>query len=237
MKYLVLLILPCFTIVSYAQDLKSDENGLGITTEYIDGKLWAYKHNDDLIVGLTCYEYKDDYGKYYQIQIYVHNLSEQSITFNPEDISASLINNKGNNIALQVYSNEEFQQKIQRTQGWAMALYGFAAGVSAGSAAYSTSYSTTISPYGNFYTITNHYNPGAAYQANLTASLQIANLGKIMMDEKITKEQGYLKKNTIHPYFGIRGYMNIKRKKGSKLMVNIPIGNNIYSFEWDVTKK
>ena len=50
-------------------------------------------------------------------------------------------------------------------------------------------------------------------------------------------EQGYLKKNTIHPNEGIVGYMNIKRKKGNILTINIPINGNVYSFELDVNKK
>lgn len=58
-----------------------------------------------------------------------------------------------------------------------------------------------------------------------------------MTDERVTKEQGYLKKNTIHPNEGIVGYMNIKRKKGNILTINIPINGNVYSFELDVNKK
>lgn len=237
MRYLAAFILSCLTFMGHAQKIVLDVNDSSITTEYNDGKLWAYRYSDNFIVGTTCYIHKDDYGKYYQIQIYIRNLSTQSVTFNPEDISASLISKNGNCQALQVYTNDEFQKKIKRTQGWAMALYGFAAGVNAGTSAYTTSYSTTISPNGNFYTTTSHYNPGTSYQANLAANIQIANMGKIMTDERITKEQGYLKITTIHPNYGIHGYMNIKSKKGSKLMVNIPVEGNIYTFEWDVNRK
>ena len=114
----------------------------------------------------------------------------------------------------------------------------FSAGLNAGSAGYSTSYSTTYSPNGYAYTtMTTHYNPNAAYQANLVANAQIATYGKLMADERVTKEQGYLKKNTIHPNEGIVGYMNIKRKKGNILTINIPINGNVYSFELDVNKK
>jgi hypothetical protein len=35
----------------------------------------------------------------------------------------------------------------------------------------------------------------------------------------------------------IIGYMNIKRKKGKILIVNIPIGDYIYTFKWDVNRK
>ena len=119
-----------------------------------------------------------------------------------------------------------------------MALYGFSAGLNASNARYSTSYSTTYSPNGYAYrTRTTHYNPNAAYQANLAANAQIITLGKVMADERVAKEQGYLKKSTIYPNESIVGYMNIKRKKGRILMINVPINGNMCSFEWDVDKK
>ena len=54
---------------------------------------------------------------------------------------------------------------------------------------------------------------------------------------KKVKEQGYLKKTTIHPGESIVGYMNIKRKKGGLLTVEIPVGKDAYLFDWDVSKK
>lgn len=238
MRYVLVLILSCFSIIGYAQNFVISDNDSTITTEYNDGKLWAYRYLNGYVVGLTCYEAKDDYGKYYQMQIYISNQNSQSVTFDPNEVNAHLINKKGDTISLEVYTNEEFQKKVKRTQNWAMALYGFSAGLNAGSAGYSTSYSTTYSPNGYAYTtMTTHYNPNAAYQANLVANAQIATYGKMMADERVTKEQGYLKKNTIHPNEGIVGYMNIKRKKGHFLTINIPINGCMYSFELDVNKK
>ena len=34
-----------------------------ILTEYNDGKFWAYLNKNDFVVGLSCFEEKDDYGK------------------------------------------------------------------------------------------------------------------------------------------------------------------------------
>ncbi len=59
----------------------------------------------------------------------------------------------------------------------------------------------------------------------------------MMADERVIKEQGYLKKTTIHPGERIAGYMNIKRKKGNDLIVNILLNGCVYSFEWNVNKK
>ncbi len=237
MKYALALILSCITLISYAQDLVTSENDPTVTTEYHDGKLWAYRHINDCIVGLTCYEYKD-YGKHYQIRIQINNLSFQNVTFDPDEVTASLIDKNGDSIILEVYTNDEFQKKVNRSQSWAMALYGFSAGFNAGSAGYSTSYSTTNSSNGYAYTtVTTTYNPNAAYQANIAANAQIFALGKTMAEERAMKEQGYLKKTTIHPNEGIVGYMNIKRKKGDNLIVNIPLNGCVYSFEWNVNKK
>ena len=58
-----------------------------------------------------------------------------------------------------------------------------------------------------------------------------------MMDnDREIKRQGYLKKTTVHPNEGIIGYMNIKRKKGKILTINISINGYVYSFDWDVSK-
>ncbi len=57
----------------------------------------------------------------------------------------------------------------------------------------------------------------------------------MMANERVIKEQGYLKKTTIHPGERIAGY--IKRKKGNDLIVNIPLNGCVYSFEWNVNKK
>lgn len=124
MRYVLVLILSCFSIIGYAQNFVISDNDSTITTEYIDGKLWAYRYLNGYVVGLTCYEAKDDYGKYYQMQIYISNQNSQSVTFDPNEVNAHLINKKGDTISLEVYTNEEFQKKVKRTQNWAMALYG-----------------------------------------------------------------------------------------------------------------
>ncbi len=237
MKYVFAILLSCITLMSYAQDFVLSDDDPTITIEYHDGKLWAYRYINNCIVGLTCYEYKD-YGNHYQVQIQINNLSSQNVTFDPDKVNAALIDQNGESIFLQVYTNEEFQKKVKRTQNWTMALYSFSAGLNAGSAGYSTSYSTTYSPNGYAYTtMTTHYDPNAAYQANIAANAQISALGKTMAEERTIKEQGYLKKTTIHPNEGIVGYMNIKRKKGNNLFINIPLNGCVYSFEWNVNKK
>lgn len=234
--YTTLLI--AFSMICKAQSFISLEDDTTVVTEYHDGKQWAYRDADNFVVGLSCNDAKDDYGKYYQISIFINNHGESPVTFNPEEVAAKLFEKNGDTLQLKVYTNETFQKKIKRSQAWAMALYGFSAGLNAGMAGHSTSYSTSYSPNGYAYTtVTYHYDANAAYQANMAASYQMQTLGKMMENDRIVKEQGYLKKTTVHPDESIVGYMNIKRKRGHILTVDIPMNGYVYSFDWDVAKK
>lgn len=222
--------------VSKAQTFIYPQND-SILTEYNDGKFWAYLDKHDFVVGLTCFENKDDYGKYYQINIFIKNLSDSPITFQPDSVYSDLLTKKNDTIRLEVYTNEEYQKKIKRSQAWAMALYGFSAGLNAGTAGYSTSYSTSYSNGYAYTTVTQHYDANAAYHANMASTNQILTLGQMMENDRLVREQGYLKTTTIYPEEAIVGYMNIKRKKGKILTINIPVGSYIYTFNWDVSKK
>lgn len=214
------------------------ENDTTVFVEYKDGKQWVYRNIDGITVGMTNEEFKDDYGKYYKISFFISNNQDSTLTFNPEEVFADLLSNKGDTISLEVYTNEKFQKKIKKTQTWAMVLYGFSAGLNAASAGYTTTYSTSYLPNGYAYTsINNSYNANAAYQANMAASMHLQTLGDRMKNDRAVREQGYLKLNSIHPGDAIIGYMNIKHKKGKQLLVSINIGARTFSYLWDVEKK
>ena len=134
---------------------------------------------------------------------------------------------------LDVYTYDAYMNKVKKSQAWAMALYGFSAGLNAGTAGYQTTYTTSYGagtmPYTQVRTTYNH-------AAAVAATNHIISLGKLMSDDCNTKSKGYLKKTTIYPNEGIVGYMNIKRKKGNAMKVWIPIEKNRFSFDWDVSK-
>ncbi len=197
-----------------------------LETEWIDGELWAYRSDDNFVVGMSAFPANDDYGKYYQIKIAIMNLSNNSVVFNPSDVTALLA--AGRDVTeLNVYTNDEYQKMITRKQRWAMALNGFAEGLSAGSAGYSTTYV-------NGYAYTT-YNYGAAAAANMAASDRIYYKSKLLEYEKNMKQVGYLKMNTIHPAQGISGYMNIERDGDTGiLVVDIPVDGKTYQFQWNV---
>ena len=237
MKKLCLILALLHTTLCQAQTFIFPGND-SIFTEYNDGRLWAYRETDGCVVGLTCFEELDDYGRFYQIHVFVKNTSNESFILWPDSISADMKTKRENIQTLPVYTHEEFQKKMQRTQTLAMALYGISAGINAGMAGHSTSYSTTYSPYGYPYTtITHHYDANAAYQANLASTSQMLTLGKMMENDRKIRKEGYLKTTTVYPDEAIVGHMNIQYKKGRTLTVHIPVNGRTYSFSWDVSKK
>ena len=236
-RKLLSLYLLCFAFTANAQLFMADENDSTVITEYYDGLVWAYQQIDDFVVGMTNYVDKDNYGKNYRIQIFIKNLGDSSVTFDPSLVTSTLFDKKGNMEELKVYTFDGYMKKVKRQQAWAMALTGFSAGLNAGMAGYQTTYTTSYN-YGRPYTqVHTTYNYGVASAAKMAAQTQLMILGSIMSSDKKTISQGYLKMTTIHPDDGIIGYMNIKYKKGQQMTVNIPINGNVYSFDWDVEKK
>ena len=226
------------SISASAQEFLVVENETTVLTEYNDGMLWAYRQIGDFVVGMTNYVEKDGYGKNYQIHIFIKNLSKKSVLFDPSLVTSTLTDKFGEREEMKVYTYERYMKKVKNRQAWAMALTSFSAGINAGMAGYQTTYTTTYGanrmPYTQVHTT---YNYTAASAANMAATTQMMTLSKMMSDDKKTISQGYLKLTTVHPDEGIIGYMNIKYKKGVHMIVNIPIEDQVHSFEWDVSKK
>lgn len=233
MKYAFFTFCVILSTVCNAQTFISPKNDT-VLTEYNGGKLWAYQNRNNLVVGLTCFEAIDNYGKYYQLNVFVKDIGDNSVTINPDSVYSTLLTKRNDTLHLEVYTSEEYQKKIRRLQMWTMALVGFSAGLNARNAGYSTFYSTSYSPTGLPYTI---IMPMRQYNANAVATNQIITLGQMMENDCVISEQGYLKTTTVHPGEAIVGYMNIKRKKGEILSVNIPVNSCVYTFDWDVSKK
>lgn len=229
--------------------------------EYKDGEAWPYYNKNGIMIGMTNNEVRD-YGKYFQIPIIIANNSMYPIEFEPNNITASLIDKKGNERILKVYSATEYMKKVRRSQNWAMALNGLAEGLAAANAGYSSSttnssysgysssygsasaygsggyaygnYSGNSSYYGRSSSTTTSYNGAAAYQAQVIASNRIAAYDNALLSERAAKNEGYLKRTTIYPGETISGYINIERKKGVSMTINVDINGAIYTFPWNI---
>lgn len=233
-----------------------------IKKEYIEGYNWLYYNANGITLGMTNIEIKD-YGKYFQIPIIVTNSTLFPFDFDPNLITSTLIDKKGRQVDLEVLSSEEYLSKVQRGQNWAMFWKGLGEGMAASGAGYSNSttnthYNGSSNTYGNAYAYSNggyaygnysgnttyhgsststttSYNGLAAYQAQVIASNRMADYEKSLLSERQAKNEGYLKKTTIHPGQSISGYINIKRVKGVSMNIIIDINGAKYNFPWNIS--
>ena len=235
----IFITLFCFlSVVAKAQSFIHPETDSTVVTEYHDGLLWAFREIDGLVVGMSNSIYKDDYGKNYQIQIYIYNGGDHSVVFDPALITSKIKTRKGRINKLEVYTYDAYIKKIKQQQAIIMALLGLSAGISAGMAGYQTTYTTTYGPgYIPYTQVHTTYNYAAASAANIAATTQIMTLGKLMENDTRTYSQGYWKITTIYPREAMTGYINIDYSKGETMAVNIPFGEKNFPFLWIVSKK
>ena len=238
MRKMLLFTLLSISLMAVGQTLKYDSNDTTIVMEYYDGQQWAYRKINGVVVGLTNYESRDKYGKYYQIGIYIKNENNRSVVFYPERISSVLKTKKGEEKPLLVYSYKAYMRKIEKSQDWDMTLNSIAMGINAGMAGHKTAYVSGWSPNTGVYSGTvRYYDYGAAAFAGIYGSMYLNNLERKQYKDRRLRSKGYLKTTTIHPGEEILGYINIKRKKGKETKIIVPINNNIFVYDWLLQKK
>ena len=232
--------------------------------EYVKGESWAYYNKNGILVGVTNNEVRD-YGKYFQIEVIIDNQSMYPIEFDPEQITASLIDKKGEQWDLRVFTAEEYMRKVRRNQNWSMIFKGLNEGMAVARAGYSSSttnssysdhsssygdvsvydregsvydidYSDRTSSYGHSVSSTVTYDEAAAYQARVIASNRIAAYNESLLTERAAKDEEHLKKSTLYPGEAMSGYINVAYKRGLSMTVNIDIHGAVYVFSWDLSE-
>lgn len=128
-------------------------------TEYRDGAAWPYYTKNGIMIAMTNTQVKD-YGKWYQISLIISNHSIAPIEFDPERITSTLTDSKGQGIALEVYSSDQYMRKVRRRQNLNMILAGIGEGLAAAGAGYSQSTTQTNSTYNGY---SNSYGNAYAY--------------------------------------------------------------------------
>lgn len=232
-KLLVFIVILFVFVAASSQTLMKPENDSTFVTEYRDDNEFGIIAKDSIIVGVSCNTMKDDYGSYYQLNILIQNLTDNSFVFEPADVKANLVTKWEEYEEMRVYTAQSLQKKIRNAQMWTSVFLGLSAGLNAASAGYSTSY--VSSPYGGYTVQT--YNAGNAATANMLATNQMILMGKQMENDRKVRDEGYLKKNTVKPGEGIYGYMLVKRQKGKEMTVLIPVNGKEFSYTWSLAKK
>lgn len=225
---------------------------------YKDGNpVFYYKYKGVTIAALLYYD--NNYGKYYQANILVSNLSGKDLNFNPALITARM-QKKEEVFPAQVLSYNEYMKKVRRRQNWEAFAVGLSESMAASNAGYSSSssstrssgYSTTTgsasgfvgdtygsvygssTTYGSTYSTSysQSYNGAAAYAAQQNANRNVANYQNQQYSIKKSLSEGYLKLNTLSNETEYIGFINIPYKKVDNLEIVIPFYDTKFVFVW-----
>jgi hypothetical protein len=223
-----------------------------------DGQqIYYYKYNGAIISALVSVE--RNYGKYYQANILIQNLSGRDRTFKPSLIYAKLTQN-GEVFKRNALSHDEYIKKVNNRQSWAALAVAFSEGMAASNAGYSNTYSSYSSSghsntygsasgyvggnYGSIYGSSNTYSStygtsysraydgAAAYAAQQNANRNVANYTGQQYQIKNQISQGYAKIHTINNETEYLGYVNIKYTKADEMKLVIPFNNTDYTFSY-----
>jgi len=196
----------------------------------------------------------NEIDKFWEASLVIGNNTNKPFTFETNQIICYLEN--GDKVeSLKVYTSDEFSalvgKKIRRKSFWnsvgenlatmnagtttsTTSGYVNSAGVAVDNQGYAAA--GISSSYGSVSNKT--YSGAAQYQANQTARQNANQYNEQLEQYKQALDQGYLQSNTINPGESITGNVNTKYifKKGSQLILKIPVNGKIYGFSWNLNK-
>lgn len=209
--------------------------------EYKDGEPWQFYYKNGVVVASAKSEVRD-YGKWHRVELVITNNTMMPLEFDPViNLSASSTDAAGIESSLEVWSSEEYQKKIERTQLWEEVLMGVSEGMATSSAGYSTATTYSTYSFGGYSGVatstTRIYDSGAAFRAQLLSQQRMADFSNALAVEKEMRKVGYLKRNTINPGESISGYVHVKRVRGEIFRYVVKIEGAEYLFEWNYGKQ
>jgi hypothetical protein len=223
-----------------------------------DGQTVLYCQHNGLLIGVIL-TVDNSYGKYFQANILVQNLTGRAINLDPGLITANTAKNQTINSA-HVLTYNEYMKRVRNRQSWGAVAYGFSesmAAHNAGRASSSTQTSvngnynssssasghvggTTGSVYGNSTVYgtaagtnnTQSQDGAAQYAAQQNANKNMAQYQSRQFQVRNTLSEGYLRLNTITNETEYLGYVNIEYSKVDNIQLRIPLNGSIYEFVW-----
>ncbi len=220
---------------------------------YKDGKLIKYLINKGIVIALNI-DRISSYGEYLSAYISIENYNNRRVDFIPELIKFKINNdqNEINLISLEEYTSIVKKKQLINTFFVALGEYNDAN--SAGNTYINTNQTTfkeknnfisgyfgdeygyttsNVRSYSNTNRKTQIYNSGVGYYARQSAKANIRDHQISQYEILESINQGYLKSNTLFQNQRINGYGLIKHIEYETLLIEIPIGNEIFKFEWE----
>ena len=198
------------------------------------GNKWKTFHQDSLYIFLNT-RYMKDHGKYYLIDIYIQNNFQKPLFF---DFNAASVTANGRINYFWTY--DKYRRRVQRQNGWAA----FGAGV----ATLFTAWILDAILNGNYFNgDTDNYSLGLDLLHGISSVFiqDIAYIGAMAIadgferdyERCLQKSIGFLTPYNIPSNTALRGHTLAKFIPGAdRIEINLPIGNKVYSFQWDASE-
>ena len=207
-------------------------------TAYNNGISYHYYQKNGVQIVMSITPTKEYGKKWYQVGLMVTNNSLAPFTIGTNNIIATTWVYKGSYYDLTVWSADQFIRRIKRQQNFAAIAVGIAEGLNSalGDDGITASHSESYSQKKGFESSTTvTYN---SYEAQLQRTMrqnQLIDWENSMIQERIAKNEGYLRRTTINPGEAISGYFyieDLKLKNQGGIEIKVSINGAIYPFVW-----
>ncbi|MGJ1410138.1 hypothetical protein ACR78Z_10710 [Sphingobacterium thalpophilum] len=205
---------------------------------YDDGRAIQYYFDDGVSIAVQFTE-ENLYGKYFASYITIENGTNQEIVLNPDDFTVIGFK-KARVKKLDIIPYEKYMKKVKRKQGWSSFFNAFAESQAASQAGYSAFATVGAAAvvdntggavaYGE--QVAAEYSGTVQYSADQQARHNVQQYNNAQYNIRSSITQGYLKINTVMSHSRVIGYVNVKKSNLDGMILNIPIGDKTYQFQW-----
>ncbi len=193
-----------------------------------DGREWRVFDVDDMTIALNVSTFRD-HGRYFRIDAYILNLSDEHRLFNFSE--ASVDSDEGK---IKLYSFEKYMRRVKNRNFWSG--FGGTMAMFTGAVVLDAALGTALSS-DNDWTL----GDDLAYSLGSSLAYQAASVSSMILADKLDQEVvtihnnnlGYFSDYNIAPNVAIEGHAFARYSpKHDRIVINLPIGNRVYSFEW-----
>lgn len=229
-------------------------------TKFINGeKYYFFDDKNGLYISLVVESVKH-YGKYYKVILFLFNNSNQSIIFDPSQITASgkfykktkknsktpyheikATRNSRDDFSydtstekvkdIRVWTYKDYMNKVEERQDWDLALKEFGEAFATSNAGYSVSYTQNNAFGSNTSFSTISYDATAAAIAKERSANKISTYSSHLESDAQAIKENYMQITSLDPQTETAGYILLNKDKPAILNLFVPVNGIVYTFQ------
>ncbi len=206
---------------------KEDE----VQTEYKNGVAWPYYNKNGLIAGVSCYDVKEDIGKFRSVEVFLVNKSMINVDVDPAQIKVYSTKN-GKRDEMELMTAEEYDNKVykKKMKNEKRQLKKKAVVVIEREDNVSENLGAQVFKAGTSNTL-------KAFQEEIINLKTLVKGNKMHYEDRDRENLGYLERTTVHPGEVVSGFMLTSDKKVDTLTVEMTVSGIKYVYHWNFEKK